>query len=161
MVRWLHIERPCTCTCLCANRPEAFVTDAQTGEYLGKLRDPFACCDLTFAVQDANGMDILKSRGKCCQWGMICPVPCGPCQLIHFPIHDANTDVEVAHYLKSWEWGDFCECFFKEQDNYWVTFGAVSNPKWKALLLALGVFIDIRYFSKRNQNNQGGGGGSQ
>lgn len=34
--------------------------------------------------------------------------------------------------------------FYQEQDNYWITFGQVQNPRWKALLLALGIFMDFR-----------------
>lgn len=151
--RLLHIERPCTCTCACLNRPFAQVTDSATGELLATLSDPFACCDLTFSIMDHHGEPILKAVGDCCQCGMICSAPCGTCQTIDFDITDQHSGEKVGHIRKIWECGDFCPLFFEEQDNYWIEFGMVQSTRWKAILLALGVFLDIRYFSLRNQKH--------
>ncbi|KAF4676513.1 hypothetical protein FOL47_005949 [Perkinsus chesapeaki] len=126
LIHWLTVHRPCSCTCLCANRPVAYVTETSTDQLLGTLHDPYACCDLTFKIKDAAD------------------------------IHYRNKS-EVGKIDKYWMWGDCCPICFKEQDNYWVTFGQVENPRWKALLLALGIFMDFRYFTPRNQKDDNAG----
>merc|ERR1711871_1158174 len=73
------LEREWTCTFCCFNRPEVTVTDAVTVEKVGSLVDPFACCDLTFTLRDPFDNAALKLNGGCCQWGLCCPLPCGPC----------------------------------------------------------------------------------
>ncbi|KAF4666224.1 COP9 signalosome complex subunit 4 [Perkinsus olseni] len=151
LIHWLTVHRPCTCTCLCANRPVAYVTETSTDQLLGTLHDPYACCDLTFKIKDAAGNDVITGVGGCCQWGMCFPLPCGPCHHIGLQLSDSMNNFEVGKIDKYWMWGDCCPICFKEQDNYWITFGEVENPRWKALLLALGIFMDFRYFTQRNQ----------
>ncbi|EER00960.1 Phospholipid scramblase, putative [Perkinsus marinus ATCC 50983] len=153
LIHWLTVHRPCSCTCLCANRPVAYVTETSTDQLLGTLHDPYACCDLTFKIKDAAGNDVITGVGGCCQLGMCCPLPCGPCQHVGVELTDSMNNSGVGKIDKYWMWGDCCPICFKEQDNYWITFGQVQNPRWKALLLALGIFMDFRYFSPRNQPN--------
>merc|ERR1719330_1968091 len=51
---FLRIERPCSFTCLCFNRPEATITEVPSGRVLGSLRDPWACCNFTYELKDAT-----------------------------------------------------------------------------------------------------------
>eukprot|EP00916_Digyalum_oweni_P017954 GHVL01029856.1.p1 GENE.GHVL01029856.1~~GHVL01029856.1.p1 ORF type:complete len:116 (-),score=5.51 GHVL01029856.1:353-700(-) len=53
-----HAERPCTCTCLCFNRPKMTINEA-TGMVLGSVVDPWACCDLTFKILDPQVQQVL------------------------------------------------------------------------------------------------------
>ena len=59
---------------------------------------------------------------------------------------------QVAMVEKRWMCGDICPCL-TEWDNYWVHFGLAANAQYKLLLLALGVFIQMRFFDRRNQQN--------
>eukprot|EP00746_Dinoflagellata_sp_MGD_P016456 gnl/MRDRNA2_/MRDRNA2_137173_c0_seq1.p1 gnl/MRDRNA2_/MRDRNA2_137173_c0~~gnl/MRDRNA2_/MRDRNA2_137173_c0_seq1.p1 ORF type:complete len:299 (-),score=37.66 gnl/MRDRNA2_/MRDRNA2_137173_c0_seq1:40-936(-) len=154
MVPFIHIERPCTCTCLCFQRPEVFVTNLATGAPIGSILEPFTCCNLKFIVRDVNGANILDSTGHCCQCGLFCPCPCGGCpgNKIDFPIIDASSGSTVGHMQKIWMWGDCIQCL-GEWDNYWVHFGVADNPDYKVLLMALAVFVQMRLFDRRNQQN--------
>lgn len=138
------IERPTTCTCLCFNRPKMTVTDVTSGKRIGGMSDPFACCDLTFTVSDENDNPAIKAKGGCCQWGLCCAIPCGPCKEVNFSLEDANTGEEIGHLQKKIT---SCGKALADADNYTVEFGRVSHPQWKALLLALTIFIDFRYFN--------------
>jgi len=160
--KFLHLHKDFQCTCCCFNRPIIDVTNGTTGELLGRIRDPFACCDMTFAVEDPSGDQILSAKGGCCQLGLICPCPCGPCREVHFPVEDAKTGQEVGKLTKI---VPDCLKFLMadDVDNYEVEFGAVQNPQYKALMIALGLFIDFRYFNARSENHNdddGSGSGS-
>jgi len=141
-----RMERPWTCTCLCFNRPVVEMTDMMTMQKVGSIIDPWACCDLTFRIRDANDQEVLKAVGGCCQWGLCCPLPCGPCSEVNFPIQDVTSGNEVGHLQKkvpsccTW-------CCAPDVDNYTVQFGGVTHPQWKALLLGLAIFTDFRYFN--------------
>mmetsp|Transcript_37799 Transcript_37799/g.108976 ORF Transcript_37799/g.108976 Transcript_37799/m.108976 type:complete len:252 (-) Transcript_37799:73-828(-) len=144
--RALELKRPCTLTCCCFNRPVAHVIDVATQQPLGSLQDPCACCDLTFSLKDASDQELLYARGGCCQWGMCCPCPCGPCSRVQFPVDDARSGKRVAHLQK--QVPNCCKFLFaSDVDNYKLDFGGVTDPKEKALLLALSIFVDFRYFS--------------
>merc|ERR1719408_108354 len=142
-VPFLRMERPCSCTCCCLNRPVLFIHDGGSGELLGSLSDPCTCCNLVFMLRDGQGNDVLRADGGCCQWGLCCPMPCGPCATVEFPVSDARTVQQVAHIQKKvpscMTW-----CFASDVDNYKIEFGGVQSPQYKALLMALAIFIDFR-----------------
>lgn len=142
----LKLDRPCTFTCCCFNRPEVNIIDPANGK-IGIITDPFACCDMTFDVQDKVGTSVLKAKGGCCQLGLICPCP--GCT-VQFPITDSS-GAQVAEITKIWMMGDHCPCCFKDWDNFQVSFGKITDAKYKALVTLLAVFIDFRYFNSRNQ----------
>jgi len=149
------LERDWTCTFCCFNRPVVTVTDAVTGEKIGSLQDPFACCDLTFTVRDSMDNAALKLNGGCCQWGLCCPLPCGPCAEVDFPIEDSQTGSEVGHLQKR---VPSCLKFLgaPDVDNYKLDFGGVKNPQYKAMLIATSIFIDFRYFNNNSNDDNGG-----
>jgi len=146
---FLHIERPCSLTCWCLNRPEAVITEGGPGgRILGKLRDPCAPCHLTFEIQDPSGQNRLDSRLCFCQKGLLCPCP--GCT-VDFPINDIGDGHQVAQITKTWMAGDCCPLCFKDWDNNVIHFGEASNPDYKMLLITLATFIQMRYFDGRNQ----------
>lgn len=149
------MNRDATCTCCCFNRPVINVNDAHTQNKIGSIRDPCACCDLTFQVRDPNDDPVLKVRGGCCQWGLCCPLPCGPCAEVNFDIQDYKTGADVGH-LKKKVPGCCKWLVAPDVDNYKIQFGGVQNPEYKVLMIALAIFIDFRYFND-NSNDDGGG----
>eukprot|EP00928_Gymnodinium_smaydae_P088310 TRINITY_DN72416_c0_g1_i1.p1 TRINITY_DN72416_c0_g1~~TRINITY_DN72416_c0_g1_i1.p1 ORF type:complete len:368 (+),score=83.14 TRINITY_DN72416_c0_g1_i1:101-1204(+) len=148
------LERGWSATCLCFNRPVVNVIDVKSDKKIGSMQDPFACCDLTFNLRDANDNNVLKANGGCCQPGLICPLPCGPCAEVNFPIKDMN-DQDVGHIQKK---VPGCCKFLLAPDvqNYKVQFGGVTDPQYKVLLIALTIFIDFRYFSENSNDDNGG-----
>lgn len=151
--RAFHLERPFTMTCCCFNRPKVEVTDSARGETIGFVKDPCALCGLTFTIMDASGNTVNTAEGGCCQCGMCCPLPCGPCSRINFDINDASGN-KVGTMTKKVP--GCCKFFFApDVDNYYVDFFGVQDAKSKALLMALTIFVDFRYFSD-NSNDESG-----
>lgn len=151
------IERPCTFTCCCFNRPFLTVTDERTGRQLGKVKDPFTCCDLIFHITDPYGSEVLTGNGGMCQWGMCCRCPCGPCSEVNFPISDYRSQKSVGHIKKKVP-HVLSFLIASHIDNYQVEFGEVQNPDYKALLMSMAIFMDFRYFSKGKSPAASGGG---
>lgn len=151
---FLNMSRPFQCTCACLNRPVATVTDTVTNRKLGSFRDPCTVFGLNFQVRDAEDNDVLFVDGGCCcfQPGLWCPLPCGPCSEVKFEVKDAQGGNTVAHVSKKVP-GFLKWCFAPDVDNYKLDFEAVSNPEWKAILLAFTIFMDFRYFNV-NRNNE-------
>merc|ERR1719343_728793 len=86
------MTKACTpCTFLCINRPVTYVYDYD-GNLLGGIKDPCAIIptNMTFEIQDENGDAMYWAESGCCQWGICCPFPCGPCKTVEFPIKDTN-----------------------------------------------------------------------
>lgn len=159
MTKFMHLERACKPTFYCLNRPEVVVTDSQTGMKIGTIREPWTCMNLRFDVLNADDQPALKVEACACSPGLLCPSPCDgcPCQLIDFPITDMATGATVASIQKKWRWGDMGGIFAfcaKEWDDYWIEFGDAANPDFKMLFLATSLFIQMRFFDKRNQNGQ-------
>lgn len=130
------------------------VNNGMTGEKIGTITDPWACCDMTFMLKDPTGADAISAKGGCCQLGLICPCPFGPCKEVNFAVNDAKTNEQVGNLKKI---VPDCLKFMvaDDVDNYEVEFGKVTDPKWKAMLIALGLFIDFRYFNTRSDKNDG------
>jgi hypothetical protein len=149
------LSRPWTCTCCCFNRPTMTLEDVTKNQVVGTLRDPFHCCNYTLDIMDPSGNNVIRADGGCCQWGLCCPLPCGPCAEVHFPLMDSARGKSVGNIQKKvpscLKW-----CFASDVDNYHVEFGAVENPDYKALLMALSIFIDFRFFNDNSNDDQGG-----
>jgi len=149
-----HMTKDCTyCTFLCINRPVTKITDS-SGNLVGSIRDPCACIptNMTFTVNDANGDGALWAESGCCQWGLCCPMPCGPCKYVDFPVKDSSGQ-QVAHMRKSMKsclQMLCCSCLFEDTENYTIEFAEVKDPRNKALLMALAVFTDMRYFNNKS-----------
>merc|ERR1712113_276272 len=91
-------------------------------------------------------MGVLLANGGCCQWGLCCSLPCGPCSRVHFDLLDPNTKEAVGSITKRVPNG--CTWLVSsETSNYEIDFQKVTDPKWKAIVLVLSIFIDFRYFS--------------
>mmetsp|Transcript_63489 Transcript_63489/g.176010 ORF Transcript_63489/g.176010 Transcript_63489/m.176010 type:complete len:265 (+) Transcript_63489:88-882(+) len=145
------MSRPWTCTCCCFNRPTMEVLDVQSNQKLGSVRDPFACCDLTFGIKDAGDNDVIAVKAGCCQPGLICPLPCGPCSKVTFKLEKAESGEELGTLTKKvpscLKW-----VFASDVDNYKLDMAGVEDPRYKALLLALTIFVDFRYYNDNSMD---------
>jgi len=149
-----HFDRPWTCTCCCFNRPKVSITDQKTGEEIAELEDPCNCCDMTFKVFEKGDDPTMYVKGGCCQWGLCCPLPCGPCAEVHFSAEDAegqeigSITKRVPSMLKFLATPDV--------DNYHVDMEGL-DPAQKIALMAISIFIDFRYFSENANANDSDG----
>lgn len=136
-----HITRPASCTCLCFNRPEAHVTDSE-GTELGTFQDPFSWSTYwdgvyNFTVCDSDGMSLFEIAGGCSEDD--------DAKKIEFTVIGSESRESVATIRKKAPKRNFFQA--EDLDNYYVDFGSVSEPKHKALLMALTLFMDMRYFN--------------
>ena len=102
---FLRFERNYACTCMCCNRPYMLVYNieesmrgighklmrpSQEDELIGRVHDPYHCCDLTFNCYDEAGVKDYFIRGSCCQCGICFHCACGPCKRVNFKVIDKN-----------------------------------------------------------------------
>jgi len=147
-----RLERPFTCTCGPCNRPTVTVTDNNTGDPIGKIMDPCTCCGLDFRIKDKDDNQVMNVHGSCCQMGLYCPLPCGPCRDVTFDIHDSAGGTVGSMKKKV---PGCCKFFFApDVQNYEVEFSGVSDPNYKILLMATAIFTDFKYFNDNSNENQ-------
>mmetsp|Transcript_35974 Transcript_35974/g.32358 ORF Transcript_35974/g.32358 Transcript_35974/m.32358 type:complete len:211 (+) Transcript_35974:164-796(+) len=87
-------ERDCRFTFCCCNRPEmdVFYTENGANDKIGKVTEPWYCCDRGIRVFDKKGEHIYEIIGNCCQLGFCCQCPCDACQTIDFEIRNKKGD---------------------------------------------------------------------
>lgn len=120
---------------------------------LGSVRDPWTCCNIAFTVRDEQENDIVTANGGCCQWGLCCPLPCGPCAVVQLQLQDARSGENIGMLTKKVP-GILKFLFTPDVDNYHVDFmnPPVWNGKKKALMMALALFMDFRMFHSNSIN---------
>lgn len=142
------LHRPCSFSFICCNtsRPVIDVTDVETGVRLGSIKEPFVCCDYKFILQGSDDKTVMEVDGENCQWGLCCSSPCGPCSEVDLQVRQTNSG-STAHVQRKMP---LCSNFLlrKEQEdtNYVVDFGTLQAPEDKALLMALAIHIDFKFF---------------
>jgi hypothetical protein len=145
---FLKFERPFKCTLLCCNRPELKVRLTEGGQdvVLGKVVNPFQCCDLKMDVYDAT--DALKYYvvGSCCQCGILCEGPCF--QGASFDIKTPGGD--IVGTLKRVR-ASFLENVVETVANFSVTFPQNANGPDRALLIGATIMMDYIYFDKKSK----------
>ena len=64
----LYFEREYACTFMCCNRPELVVFHNEGGKksLLGKVRNPFTCCNLEMEIYDDKNEKIYVITGSVC-----------------------------------------------------------------------------------------------
>eukprot|EP00919_Chromeraceae_sp_WS-2016_P072451 GHVR01171336.1.p1 GENE.GHVR01171336.1~~GHVR01171336.1.p1 ORF type:complete len:262 (+),score=34.00 GHVR01171336.1:52-837(+) len=150
-VNFMKMEKPCQLTCCCINRPRMEVKNNLSGEVIGYLRDPFDCFNYVYTVADSSEKKQLTVKASCCQPGIWCGLPCGPCSEVHFEITNATSKEKVGNITKKIS---LCGMIAEDMmDNYWVEFGTISDPQWKAMLINLALFIDMRMFQGSNKDD--------
>jgi len=155
-VPFARFSRPFTCECCCLNRPSVHVHDAM-GNPIGTIHDPFNCCHISFAILDRRGTEVLSLRHHCCDckltfWGC----PCG-CQQIDIDVVDTATGQPVACIRKKMSGAEMIGMIGGvgvDAHNYVIEFGAVQNPEYKVLLIALALFLDYRWFEHGGQSQR-------
>jgi len=150
---FLLINRECACTCYCCNRPEITVTLVEDGknEYLGKIREPFTCCNIVLDIHDKDNNIKYNVNGSCCQCGLHCKGPSDCCQVIDFELKIPSGDTVAGIQKKS---VGCLQASISDADNFAVHFPANCTKEEKALIMCATLFLDFRHFEEK-QGNQG------
>lgn len=145
---FLHMQRDYACTCCCCNRPYIRVNRVESGreEKIGTVTDAWTLCGYVYELVSLDQLESYSVRGSCCQCGLLCRCPCGPCEKVDFPIFDDKNDAAVGCISKVWP--GFCRAVLTDADSYCVTFPAEMSCSFKVLVLAAALFIDFRHFEE-------------
>ena len=148
---FLLFEREFKCSCFCLERPVLKVhsTEGGTAGYLGKVINPFKCCELICEIYDNQDSLRYKINASCCQCGIICEGPC---------FQSASLDIQDDQ-------GNICGSFkripssiaqncFTTQANFAVKFPPQSTPGDRALFIGAAIMLDFSYFEKKQQQQQ-------
>lgn len=93
-----------------------------------------------FRVYDVNDDVLYELRGKSCQAGLDCHLPCGSCRTVNYQIFDGegNQDGQI---VKQWD-----SCKWKQDANkFELRLPAKGNWKAKTLLFSAGLMINVLY----------------
>ena len=148
---FVHVNKPFKCTCCCLERPEMIANYSANGELVGKVKQPFSCCDPIFTIYDNAGTMRYYIYADCCQCGLCCSGPCAKMSEVTFNIYrDANMGQPIGSIVK--KIANFSE-LITSADSYQVNFPADARPNEKLLLIITGLMIDYQFFEERAGND--------
>ena len=148
---FVHVNKPFKCTCCCLERPEMIANYSANGELVGKVKQPFSCCDPIFTIYDNAGTMRYFIYADCCQCGLCCSGPCAKMSEVTFNIYrDANMGQSIGQIVK--KIANFSE-LITSADSYQVNFPADARPNEKLLLIITALMIDYQFFEERAGND--------
>ena len=143
---FLVLHKECSFTCCCGNRPlmEVYFTEHRKdpGDYLGKIVNPFKCCNPELQVFNSKNDLKYIIEVDCCQLGFWCQLQCKPCLVVHFEIIDAGRNPTNGKLMKT------CEGSINDPDNMSLVFPQNATKEDKALLMSALIMIDFMYFEE-------------
>jgi len=147
---FLFLNRECKCTMYCFNRPELTVRYVEDGkdEYVGKIKDPWTCCNVVNEIYDKDNNLKYIIDGSCMQIGMHCKGPLECCETIDFDIKTPSGEVVSTLQKRS---PGCAKAMLSEADNFAVHFPANATKEDKALIMCCVLFLDFRYFEEKPQ----------
>lgn len=152
----IHMTRECKCTCLCCNRPEVkiFLTEGGQQVYLGKVVDPWDCCNHSYKVYDAADQLRFYIEAGCCQLGFCCGCPCDSCEKIIFDVWAGNKERPLAPIVKI---GQGClKNAVSSADSFFTEFATDFTWQDKTLMLGAILMIDFMQFEEKGGNRNKG-----
>ena len=151
---FVHVSRPFKCTCCCLERPEMLCTFGENSQPLGRIKQPFSCCDPLFSIYDNTGSLKYTIHAECCQCGLICKNNfCGKLSEVLFNIYNSSniTSNPVGSIIK--KVATAAE-MVTSADSYQINFPPQADPNDKMLLIIAGLMIDYQFFEESaSQNN--------
>ena len=154
--RLMVLERDCSCTCLCFNRPllrvEA-ITDSGQNVPLGYITDPYNCCNYDFKIYDHQDQHKFTLNTSACQCAFYCNCPCNDCTKVDFHLLSKNGG-EISKIVRRGK--DCLKSMITDADIFSVNF--IDDMTWnqRALIMACIILVDYLMFespssTKRNK----------
>jgi hypothetical protein len=140
---YIGAEKPCALGCLCCCRPNIRVMLADDNKYIGRVSEPFTCCDRDAEVYDKNDNLRYRITGDCCQVGFCCGASAEKMVEIEFKIQQNNQFVGMMKKMNA-SLGEY----FSKADSYKISFPKNATPEEKLLLIIAGLLIDYQNFEK-------------
>jgi hypothetical protein len=147
--------KPLMCPCFCCCRPEMTLLLGEQKEIVGKIVNPYTCCDPEFEIFDKSGNVKFKVHADCCQCGLRCANNiCGKFSSANFDIYDGAMTNKVGQ-ISRMPAQSYAE-MVTDADSYQINFPAQASAEDKLLLIALGLMIDYQYFESGSNDSNGG-----
>jgi hypothetical protein len=146
-IPFLRFEREYTCTLLCFNRPVMRVIqiDGEQEQIIGFITYPWTCFDYVYDIREIpEGKPPFSVIGSCCQCGLYCVCPCGPCKEVKFQVFENSNKSIIGNISKVWP--GCLKAMCSDADNYLIDFPIDLNPKLKSLIIATAIFMDYQHF---------------
>jgi hypothetical protein len=152
------LDRPFKCTCFCLDRPE--LTAHRLDKILGKVEEPYKCCDLIFNVKNSSKEIKWKIVSTCFQG---CSDGCDQYYMAYYPIYradrtDYNNYKQSDGYIKKLFAG--VQELISDADNFEIVFPEAATPEEKFMLICCVLMIDYRFHEinpnhRRRRNRNG------
>lgn len=109
--------------------------------YMGKVDMIVGCGGPTrFKVCDVNDELLYELRGKSCQAGLDCHLPCGSCSKVAYTIYNGDGN-ECGEIRKEWN-----SCKWKQDRNHFeIILPTKGDWRAKSLLFSAGLMINVLY----------------
>ena len=150
---FVNVRKPFKCTCCCLERPEMLVSYGGNNQPLGRIKQPFTCCDPMFTTYDNTGVIRNTIHADCCQCGLICKNNfCGKLSEVVFNVFGGSNVVTspVGSIIK--KVATAAE-LVTSADSYQVNFPPQATPTDKMLLIVAGLMIDYQFFEETASSN--------
>jgi hypothetical protein len=152
-------DRPCKCTCYCWQRPEINMTLNNNNFFLGKVLEPFTCCDPLFYVYNAKGDITYRFSADCCQCGVCCrDFPCESCSEALWSIHKADKSPQTCNIenrdgtIRKTYTGCMQE-WCTNADTYEIIFPVGATAEDKFMIISGAIMVDYMYYENKKNNN--------
>lgn len=147
----IKIERKCTCSFLCINRPIIEISTINSGNLtqIGFISDNFAITEFIYEIYETKNQKkpIYTIKASCFDCGIFCHWPCGSCEFINFDIIDNITNQKVGEIKKTWP--GCAMTTHTHPDDFAVKLPMTTEINHKILLLSAVLFIDYKHFEER------------
>ena len=149
---FVDIKKPFKLTCFCLDRPEMIINYGSNGQRLGRIKQPFSCCDPIFYTFNSSGTHRYIIHADCCQCGLICANNfCGKLSEVLFNIYKPdNLNIPCGTIRKKSATGSE---LVTSADSYQVNFPNDASPEDKMVLIAAGLMIDYQFFEESASND--------
>ncbi len=142
--------------CCCLERPEMIINFGGSSQLLGRIKQPFTCCDPEFLIHDNTGNIKYIVHGDFCQCGLCCANNfCGKLSEVIFNIYTfSDRNCHCGSIIKK---SATASELVTSADSYQVNFPRDATPEEKMLLIVMGLMIDYQFFeekaSEKNNNS--------
>lgn len=128
-------------------------TLANGNQFIGKVKEPFTCCDPTFNIYDAKDNLTWVITGTCCQCGYACKNCCGFASEAHFGIYSPNKS-DMSENNKD---GDFIKHsrgimgLVSDADTFEIIFPKEATNEDKFNLISAAILMDFLIYETSPQ----------
>ena len=149
---------PCCCCitglcCICCCRPEFNIQLRNRNQIIGKIRNPYTCCDPVFDIYNEKGKITYVIVANCCQCAYLCSDSC--CGKLHecmFSIIRPGGDESHPDGTICKKPANSYSELMTNADTYEIIFPKTAIPYEKLQIISAAIMIDYLIFEGQNES---------